>query len=237
MAQNITILKPTQRLKNLDSRKKLSCSARPIELFWIFLVGSFAGFLMEGIWSFVSLGHWENHVATLWGPFCIVYGIGAVLVYVLSDLTKNKSVFFQFLVYVFAGGLTEYFVSFFQEKWFGSVSWDYSTQPLNINGRVSVMMALIWGLIGIFFAKFIFSSLKKVLKKLNSKKINIITILVAVFMAFNLAFTSLAVNRWNNREKNIAPQNTVDIFLDTHYNNNKMESIFTNLNFKQNKDF
>ena len=58
-------------------------------MFWLFMFGSVAGFLIEGIWCVIRSGRWENHSATLWGPFCIIYGFGAVLVYLLALFVKK----------------------------------------------------------------------------------------------------------------------------------------------------
>ncbi len=54
------------------------------EFLFIFIIGSMAGFLLEGIWCVIRTGMWENHSATLYGPFCIIYGIGAAALYVIS---------------------------------------------------------------------------------------------------------------------------------------------------------
>ncbi|MBQ8345061.1 MAG: hypothetical protein IJY42_02210, partial [Clostridia bacterium] len=42
-----------------------------LDLFWLFLFGSVLGFLLEGVWSIFKRGQWDNHSATVWGPFCI----------------------------------------------------------------------------------------------------------------------------------------------------------------------
>ena len=45
-------------------------------LLWLFIAGSLLGFVMEGVWHFLHTGEWGFRVATLWGPFCIIYGAG-----------------------------------------------------------------------------------------------------------------------------------------------------------------
>ena len=83
-------------------------TARPSTLFWLFLAGSVAGFFLEGIWCVFTKGHWEHHSATVWGPFCIVYGIGAVLVYLLSAVLKGRNLPLQFLLFSASGAAVEY---------------------------------------------------------------------------------------------------------------------------------
>ena len=117
-------------------------------LFWLFMFGSVAGFVLEGLWCVITDGHWESHTATVWGPFCIIYGIGAVAVCLLSGLLREKSLPVQFAAFSASGAAVEFFGSLFQELCFGSVSWDYSGHLLNLGGRVSLKMALMWGRAG-----------------------------------------------------------------------------------------
>ena len=118
-------------------------------LFWLFMLGSIIGFILEGLWSILCGRGWENHSATVWGPFCIVYGLGAVALYVAAAFINTRPLPLQFAVCGILGSAVEYFSSAVQELCFGSTSWDYSDQFLNIGGRVSLKMTLIWGFLGI----------------------------------------------------------------------------------------
>lgn len=141
-----------------EAKEKLRYST----LFWLFFIGSLAGFLMEGIWRIFTIGHWENHSAVVWGPFCIVYGFGAVAMYLVAFFSEKKRLWLQFLIYAAAGMAVEYLASYFQELFFGSRSWDYSDDFLNINGRVSAGMGGIWGLCGLAFVKLLYPLLKRI---------------------------------------------------------------------------
>lgn len=200
-------------------------------LFQIFMIGSVAGFLIEGVWSLIKSGHWEHHSATIWGPFCIIYGAGAVLTYALSYILRKRNVFVQIAAYMLAGSLVEYFFSFFQEMFFGSVSWDYSSHFLNIGGRVSLKMTLIWGVLGILFAKVIFPYLLHLILKLKGKAAYAVTWILIIFMVVNLAATCLTVTRWRTRQNDIPPGNKVEEIVDSIYNDAKMEQLFPNMNF------
>ena len=67
------------------SNEKLFIKASYYDLFWMFVFGSVTGFLLEGVWSAWRFGAWANHSATVWGPFCIVYGAGMVAVYLVAQ--------------------------------------------------------------------------------------------------------------------------------------------------------
>ena len=205
-------------------------------LFWLFMIGNVLGFGIEGAWTMFKTGHWENHAATVWGPFCIIYGIGAVIVYVTSHFLKDKNILIKFGAFLLSGSLVEYFGGLFQEICFGSRSWDYSSHTLNIGGKVSLKMALIWGVFGLIFMYILYPFLKKVLSKCLSKPMKITACIVAVFMVINLFITSLAVLRWKARLDGINPGNTVDVMLDGTYNNEKMTELFVNMQFSNGGD-
>lgn len=208
-----------------------SYKIRYATLFWLFCFGSIAGFVLEGLWCVLMKGHWESHSATVWGPFCIIYGIGAVAVYLLSIALWNKNLLLQFAAFTFSGAAVEYFGSLFQELCFGSVSWDYSAHALNLGGRVSLKMALMWGVLGILFMRLVFPFLNRVFKKMKGQGWQIACIGMTVFMVFNLLTSAAAVTRWHTRMEGGTATNAVVQWLDDTYDDQTMERLFPNMEF------
>lgn len=203
-------------------------------LFWLFIFGSVIGFFLEGIWSIYKRGAWENHAATVWGPFCIIYGVGAAAVYVISALTENKNLFLRFALFAASGTLVEFLFSLFQELLFGSTSWNYSKHFMNIDGRVSLDMTLIWGILGTLFSEFAFRRLKRLFDRTKTKSWRTVCAVLSVFMVVNLLFTSAAVLRWRSRRTEGTPaKNRVEHYLDENYDNDAMKMLFPNLRFKK----
>ena len=139
-------LRTRYRQLALDSRQDAPC-AFPT-LLWLFIAGSLMGFVMEGVWHMLRTGEWGFRVATLWGPFCIIYGAGAVCMYLVALKVERRRPLHQFITFALAGSAVECLSSLFQEAAFGTVSWDYSHHALNLGGRISLRMTLIWGLLG-----------------------------------------------------------------------------------------
>ena len=54
------------------------------------------------------------------------------------------------------------------------------------------------------------------------------TALLAVFMAVNLVTSALALARYDARTSGAAPANAVDVLLDEHFDNARMERIYPN---------
>lgn len=197
----------------------------------LFCVGSILGFIIEGIWYYIKIGRLESHSALVWGSFCIVYGFGAVAVYIASIFLSGKKLPIQFLVFAVAGGAVEYFTGLIQELVFGSTSWDYSHHPFNIGGRVSLQMAALWGLLGVLFVRLLYPLLKRLFDKLHGKVFFVICILVGIFMIVNMLVSACAVLRWSERLDEEPASNQIEEFLDRYYDNETMEKIYPNMNF------
>ena len=215
-----------------ETKRKWEAILDFTSLFLLFMVGSVLGFILEGIWHRIKLGIWESHSAVVWGPFCIIYGIGAAAVYLLSCCLWKKSMFLQFLAFSFSGAAVEYFSGLLQELCFGSISWDYSRHVLNIAGRVSLQMALFWGILGILFIRYIFPCLSRLFDKLHGKSIKTPCFVLAVFMVVNIIVSAAAVLRWRERQSNIPVSNQIEVFLDEHYNDDTMKKIYPNMQFQ-----
>lgn len=217
-----------QKQKSLAQR--IVC--RYAELFWVFFVGSILGFVVEGLWHLALTGEWADHSATVIGPFCLVYGVGAVAMFIVARHLPRRSLVLQFLVFALTGGAVEYFTSLFQERLFGSVSWDYSSHTLNVGGRVSGQMALIWGFLGMVFVGLIYPLLQRLLRRVHTRRWHIFCTVLSVFMAVNLAITASAIFRWRERAQNVPPENRWERYLDNTYPDSEMERIFYNMHFR-----
>lgn len=202
------------------------------DLFWVFFFGSILGFLIEGLWHIVLTGEWVDHSATVVGPFCTVYGVGAVAVFVVAKFLPRRSIVLQFLAFAITGGAVEYFTSLFQERTFGSVSWDYSSHTLNLGGRVSGQMAILWGFLGMVFVGLIYPTLTRLLRRVHTRRWHIFCVACSVFMAFNLIISASAIFRWKERAKSLPPSNKWETYLDDTYPDSVMEYVYSDMHFR-----
>lgn len=211
-----------ERFKNYLGYRELIC---------LFAIGSVVGFILEGLHALIRRGAWENHSATVWGPFCIIYGIGAVAVYLVSLILKDRSMPEQFLMFAAAGSAVEYLCSFLQERFFGSRSWDYSSRFMNINGRICLEMSLIWGILGLGFARLALPGIMKAAEAARAHNLWFIYIAFGVFMAANLIMSAAAVMRWSERRSGLPPKNAAESYIDSRYGDDVMERIYGNMDF------
>ena len=202
------------------------------ELFWVFFFGSILGFVIEGIWHIILTGEWVDHSATVVGPFCTVYGVGAVAAFLVARILPRRAVGLQFVAFALAGSAVEYFTSLFQERTFGSVSWDYSSHTLNVGGRVSAQMAILWGFLGMVFVGLIYPVLRKLLCRMHTRRWHIFCIACSFFMAFNLFVSASAILRWKERKQDLPPSSQWETYLDNTYPNARMEYVYCDMHFR-----
>lgn len=199
------------------------------KLFYLFVIGSFLGTIIETIWALLLYGHFAVRVGMVYGPFIPVYGGGACfLTLVLYKLYKLSDTLI-FVISAVVGAGFEYFCSLLQEKMFGTVSWDYSNTPFNIDGRTNLMYALIWGFLGLVWVRYLYPLIAKLIEKIPKKSGSIITTFLIAFMIFNAFVSISATYRWNERADGIEAQNSFDVYLDNHFYDEKMEFLFPNM--------
>ncbi len=210
----------------MEKSKFQKINSHIIKIFWVFLIGSVIGCIIETIVGLIFDKTFQIRQGLIYGPFIPVYGIGLVMYYlIISNVKDIKKVFILSMI---LGGAIEYFCSLFQEICFGTVSWDYSGMFLNIGGRTSLMFCLFWGIAGVVFVKFILPFFKKMDMYIYNKKFKCITAVLAVFMVINVSISCMAGARQNERMQKIEANTQLDAFLDKHYPDWVMNKVYSN---------
>ena len=110
------------------------------------IIYSFLGWCLESIYKTIILKKPVNS-GFLYGPFCPMYGIGAVIMIQLGKLSNNVVGIFLIAFIVFT--VWEYIVAVILEKLFKTRYWDYSDLKFNIQGRVCLKNSIYWGILGV----------------------------------------------------------------------------------------
>ena len=215
-----------------EQQKHFAKGVNFYKLFIIFFSGSFVGVLIELFWCYIRYGYLESRSGLVYGPFNLVYGLGALVLTLALYKYRNRSWSFSFLGGFITGSVVEYLCSFFQEKIFGSTSWDYSQIPFNLNGRICLLYSVFWGLLGILWIKKIYPRISSWILTIPDKAGKIAVWILFIFMIINSLISGLAVFRWSERINNISPSNSIEVFLDNRFPNERLEKIYANLDFK-----
>lgn len=197
-------------------------------IFWVFIIGSMIGYGVETIVAIIQNGHFASRQGLLYGPLIPVYGVGLVAYYLIISKIKDKGNLKIFIITMVLGGIVEYLFSFFQEKFFGTVSWDYSNLWFNINGRTSLLHCLYWGTGGILFVKYVYPFIEKIINKLDLLALKHITVILIVLLVFDVGISCVASSRQKERVEGVAASSNLDRFCDEHYPDSVMDYIYSN---------
>ena len=205
-----------------------------IKTFWkiliYFIIYSIIGFFMETTYAIFTKGLIESRKSFLYGPFCIVYGVAAIVL--IFSLKKYRGKKFKLFAYGMIIGCTvEYITSYIGElichiKW-----WDYSNAILNINGRTCLYYAVMWGLLSILLIEIVNpildNFLNKVEKNVSIKMIKNITSVIICFMVIDAFISIYAIDNFLLR---ISKSYNINInYIDENkVSNPKIEKIFSN---------
>lgn len=206
------------------------------KLFWVFFIGCFAGVVLETIYCLIQRGHYESRVGLIYGPFNLVYGVGALCLSGALYRFRNRGRVFSFVGGFIVGSVVEYACSWFQEICFGSTSWDYSNMPYNLNGRICLLYSIFWGILGIFWIKDIYPRMAKWILKIPNKVGKPLTWALLVFMVFNSVMTLFTSLRWSARRAGVPAGNAFEAYLDEHYPDERMQKIFANAEFTEDRE-
>ena len=219
-----------------------------------FIIYSVAGYIIETLYGMITKGVWESRQSFLYGPFCGIYGLGAVvMILCLHKFPKKYNVLFigGFIV----GSIVEYAISLFGELILGVKWWDYSNMPLNINGRICVYFSVFWGFLGIYLIASLnpkvdrlISWIKSKLKTQKTLKAFVITVFTLLMLdciatAFAIEFflvRMIAKNDLDVPNKEIVLEKYDKIygnenlskFIYTFWGDKKMIKTFPNLKIK-----
>lgn len=153
-----------------------------------FAVCAFIGWGIEQPIAITKKRRLQN-LGVLSGPFVPIYGFVGVITYFFSLILFNFPFQFQLLVYAMIPTVIEFFTSFFLEKFFKIRFWDYSKFKFNLNGRVHLILSILWGIlliIGVYFFQPL--ALRKILDIPETARI-IISILILIFLLTDFIFS------------------------------------------------
>ena len=165
----------------------------------LFFIGAFLGDIIETIFCRATAGVWMSRSSVVYGPFSIVWGLGAVLLTAVLYRYRDRSDSFVFLFGTVLGGAYEYVCSVFTELVFGTVFWDYSHLPFNLGGRINLLFCFFWGIAAVVWLKLCYPRLSGLIERLPIRLGKRLTWIMIVFMVINILVSALALARYTQR--------------------------------------
>ena len=125
-----------------------------------FLTYSMMGWLVESIYmSFCN--HKITNRGFAKGPFCPIYGFGALTVFFVLRPYSDNSILLFFLGSFLATTL-EFLTALVMKHIFGEIWWDYHEKPFNYRGIICLESSIAWG----FYTLFLFMFLQNIVAAL-----------------------------------------------------------------------
>lgn len=178
-----------------------------------FIIYSIIGFIIETIFGILTKGVLESRKSFIIGPFCSIYGLGAVImILALQKFKKNNYTLFfgGFLV----GSIIEYVVSLIGEAIFHVVWWDYSDMAFNINGRICVAFSMFWGILAIYLITHFNPKVDKFLEKFSYKQLKKAVIIIMIFLMIDMVITGIGLKVFFVR---LVSENKVQLNIEEKY--------------------
>ena len=172
-----------------------------IKIIFYFFMYSLLGWAMESIYLSIGQRRLVN-TGFLYGPFCPIYGFGAVVLYVLLIHLQGKTVLI-FLAGFFVLSVWEYFIGFLLEKLFKTKYWDYSNNKFNINGRVCLLNSIYWGFLSVFFIEIWNPLVETQLTKIPNDIILYIDIILVAYIVVDMILSSIKASNLSKRIKKL----------------------------------
>lgn len=119
-----------------------------------FAIYSFLGWVIEVAYRSYHQKEFVN-AGFLRGCFVPLYGVAALAFLGLDNLTSEWNVALQFVMYGIVATAVEYGAGLFSERVLGVQLWSYADDPLNFQGRVSLLFSLVWAALGVLFIEVI----------------------------------------------------------------------------------
>lgn len=209
-----------------------------IKIIMYFIVYSFLGWVMESVLK-TFLQKKPVNSGFLYGPFCPIYGFGAIIMFLFLSGFKDKPILLFIIGFVILS-LWEYLVGWLLEKIFHTKYWDYSENKFNIKGRVCLMNSLFWGFLGVVFIRYIHPFIMEKVDVIEPGYLIFLTITLLIIIIVDLIISIVKLNNINiNLEKLKEITNTIKERLDEldtkQINKENIMQVVEDLKYKQTK--
>ncbi|MBQ4583821.1 MAG: putative ABC transporter permease [Bacilli bacterium] len=168
-----------------------------IEWFIYFIIYSFIGYIVEVMFMSILNKKIINR-GFLCGPICPIYGMGAVGMLLFLKRYRHDYVAL-FIFGALIASVLEYVVSYTLEKVFHNKWWDYSNNKFNINGRVCLLNAFLFGLCSVGLIEFIHPFISKFVLIIPKNLLVIIFIILIVVLIADTIFSCIVAYNLRSR--------------------------------------
>ena len=163
------------------------------EYFLWFIIYAFLGWAWESFITSVPQRRFVNR-GFLNGPYCPIYGVGALLFIFGTNYIENPAL--RFLAGAVTACALEYVTSWVLEKIFHARWWDYTPRRFNLNGRICLEGFLVFGLAAVIIP-FIHQHVAAFTAQFSPAVINSAFSLILIIFIADIIVTNRALTKFN----------------------------------------
>ncbi len=179
------------------------------DLFFLFIFYSFLGWVIEVVRSVFKFKKIINR-GFLIGPYCPIWGLGAVLMTIFLKVDNNPF-FTIFLKSILIGTSIEYFSSYLLEKIFKYRWWDYSERKCNVNGRICLETTMYFGIGSCFIIYFLNPVLLKLILSMNDTFSTVLFIILLMIITIDIIISVNLIVKLRGIKKNTKADSTEEL--------------------------
>ena len=173
------------------------------DYFLYFMLYSVIGWIYEVFLEVVVYRWGFSNRGALTGPYCVVYGFGAViLLLALSDLMKKKlrlgpvnvTPFLVFAGIILITTAIELIASYIMEFTLGGWQWDYTRFAFNFQGRIALNPSIRFGIGGMVILYLLHPLARRITERTDAKVQKIAALICLIILAVDCVH--LAIVNW-----------------------------------------
>lgn len=126
------------------------------------------------------------------GPFCPIYGVGAVVGYIILSPFKENYIWI-YTIGAISATIFEYIVGILMLKFLGSIWWDYKNKPFNYKGIICLESTIAWGFYAVGIVYFLQNALHRLVDILHRDVgvFIIVAVLIGVTIDYSIQFMKI----------------------------------------------
>ncbi|MCR4753788.1 MAG: putative ABC transporter permease [Candidatus Saccharibacteria bacterium] len=163
------------------------------EYFIWFIIYSFLGWAWETLITSIPQRRFVNR-GFLNGPYCPIYGAGALLFIFFTNNIDSIAV--RFILGAVIACTLEYLTSWVLELIFHARWWDYAPRRFNLNGRICLEGFFVFGL-GAVVAPYFHQNVANITAQLSPALLNSIFSIILITFIVDVVITNRALSKFN----------------------------------------
>ena len=170
-----------------------------------FFVYAIIGWIIEVSFHVITKGRFINR-GFFNGPYCPIYGFGAIAVISILNVVGDGNKLFLFFMAMIIATILELITGVILEKIFHKRWWDYTSYKFNFHGYICAEFSLVWGAICFILYEAIHPLVKKCIFAIPIKVLIVMNVIMCVMFIVDFISTIITIMGLNKKFKYIENQ-------------------------------